>query len=121
MKKILVVDDEPYVTDIVKRKLEAQNYEVVVAQDGEEALNMAKAEKPHLIVLDIMMPVINGLEVCSRLKHDPKLSDIPVLMLTGRMKYSDKRMAEQCGADAYIPKPCSSVMLMDQIKKYTLE
>ncbi len=121
MKKILVVDDEQDVTDIVKRKLEAQNYEVLIAEDGEEALNLAKSEHPNLIVLDIMMPIINGLEVCSRLKHDPRLSDIPVLILTGKMKYSDKRIADQCGADAYIPKPCSSVMLMDQINKFMLE
>ena len=121
MKKILVVDDEPEITDIMRKKLEAQNFEVVIAQDGEEALSLAKSENPHLIVLDIMMPIINGLEVCSRLKHDPKLSQIPILMLTGKMKYSDKRIAEQCGADAYIPKPCSAGMLMDQINKFTLE
>ncbi len=66
----------------------------------------------------IMMPVINGYEVCARLKHDKELCHIPIVMLTTKIKYTDKKVAEQCGADAYIPKPYSSEMLMDEISKF---
>ena len=80
-RKILVVDDEPEVVELVKNRLENNDYEVITANDGEEALYRANTEMPNLIILDIMMPVIDG--------------------------YDDKKIAEQCGADAYIPKPYS--------------
>ena len=117
-KKILVVDDEPEVVELVKNRLEDNNYEVITANDGEEALYRANTEMPNLIILDIMMPVIDGYDVCARLKTDSKLCHIPILMLTAKIKYNDKKIAERYGADAYIPKLYSSEMLLGQINKF---
>ncbi len=116
--RILLVDDELDVLELVKNRLEANDYQVSTANDGEEALHKAKVEKPDLIVLDVMMPVINGYEVCARLKQDKELCQIPVLILTAKIKYADKRIAETCGADGYIPKPYSSEILLDEINKF---
>lgn len=118
MGRILIVDDEPDVVDLVKNRLEANKYSVITANDGEEALHKVKTEKPDLVVLDVSMPVINGYEVCARLKNESDTSHIPVLMLTARIKYTDKKIADQCGADGYIPKPYSSDMLLQEINKH---
>ena len=117
-RKILVVDDEPEVVELVKNRLEDNDYEVITANDGEEALYRANTEMPNLIILDIMMPVIDGYDVCVRLKTDRKLCHIPILMLSAKIRYNDKKIAEQCGANAYIPKPYSSEMLLDEINKF---
>lgn len=116
--RILVVDDEPNIVELVKNRLEANQFEVITAADGLEALEKARAHRPHVIVLDIMMPVISGYEVCARLKQDVDLKNIPVLILTAKIKYTDKRIAEHCGADCYIPKPYCSEMLVEEINKF---
>tara|TARA_B100000745_G_scaffold23971_1_gene15926 strand:- start:322 stop:684 length:363 start_codon:yes stop_codon:yes gene_type:complete len=118
MRKILLVDDEPDVIDVIKNRLEQNEFEVIIANDGEEALHKLKSDKPDLVVLDVSMPVISGYEVCARIKHNRDYSHIPVLMLTARIKYTDRKVAQKCGADSYIPKPYSSELLIDEVNKF---
>jgi two-component system, OmpR family, alkaline phosphatase synthesis response regulator PhoP len=115
--KILLVDDEPDIVKVVKHKLEANQYEVVTAESGEKAILKARAEKPNLIILDVMLPAVSGYEICSVLKHDPELRGIPVLILTARIKPADQKIAELCGANAFLPKPYCSELLLDKIDR----
>lgn len=121
MKKILLVDDEPQLVEMVKMRLEANNYEVILASDGEEALEKARGEKPDLIILDIMLPKLDGYKVCRMLKFDDKYSSIPVIMFTARSQESEKSMGEEVGADAYIIKPFEPQMLLGKIKELLRE
>lgn len=121
MKKILLVDDEPQLVEMVKMRLEANNYEVILARDGEQALEKARGEKPDLIILDIMLPKLDGYKVCRMLKFDDKYSSIPVIMFTARSQESEKSMGEEVGADAYIIKPFEPQMLLSKIKELLKE
>lgn|SRR3989338_2503410 len=116
-KRILLVEDEKDLVDIVKFRLEANNYEVVVAYDGQEALDRAKKEKPDLIILDLMLPKIDGFKVCRMLKFDEKYKKIPIIMFTARAQESDKKLGEEVGADAYITKPFEPEALLVKIKE----
>lgn len=117
MSRILIVDDDEEILELVRNRLENHGYETVTAIDGGEALRKARTQKPDMIVLDVSMPVISGYEVCARLKSDEATRHIPVLILTGHIRYTDKKIAEHCGADGYLPKPYSSEMLLDEIAK----
>jgi CheY-like chemotaxis protein len=102
---ILVADDEPEVLDLVRLLLEWENYTVVEAKDGEQALAQAQATQPDLILLDVRMPKMNGLDVLERLQADPVLASIPVVMLSVLTTYPQVGKALQNGAIAYLPKP----------------
>ncbi|MGC2424371.1 MAG: response regulator [Nitrospirota bacterium] len=115
-KKILVVDDEMHILRIVKYKLESAGYDVLTALNGIEALKLAREEKPALIFLDIMMPGMNGYEVCSQLKNDPETKDIIIIMLTAKGQESDKIKGLEVGVDEYITKPFSPQDLLDRTK-----
>ncbi|MFH1681711.1 MAG: response regulator [Candidatus Eisenbacteria bacterium] len=117
-KKILVVDDEVYILHILDFSLGAEGYEVLTAADGEEALRVARTEKPDLIVLDIMMPKVDGFEACRRLKADPETSPIPVILLTAKGREVDRQMGMEVGADDYIVKPLSPIRLIEKIENY---
>jgi len=116
VKKILVVDDEMHIIRIVKYKLESAGYEVYTALNGADALKIAKEEKPALIFLDIMMPGLNGYEVCSQLKNSAETRDIIVIMLTAKGLESDKIKGLEVGVDEYITKPFSPQDLLDRAK-----
>ena len=116
-KKILVVDDEINFLKILKLNLEAKNYEVVTALDGEEALKKLKSEKPDVVILDIMLPKLNGDEVCRGIRNDPVFSKTPVIMLTGKDADVDRIVARVIGADIYITKPSDFEKLNSAIKK----
>lgn len=103
--KILVVDDEENIRKLVKYNLILDGFEVVLAVDGKDGLDKAISEKPDLILLDIMMPEIDGLEVCSRLKKNPETRDIPIFMLSAKGQMQDLEDAYEMGADNYITKP----------------
>ena len=118
MSTILIVDDDQEILALVKKRLENHGYQTLTACDGEEALYQIDLQKPDIIVLDVSMPVINGFEVCARLKGDASTRHIPVLMLTGHIRYTDKKIAEHCGADGYIPKPYSAQLLLDEIARH---
>ncbi|MEW6456492.1 MAG: response regulator [Acidobacteriota bacterium] len=116
MEKILVVDDERDILEILKYNLEKENYQVITETDGNSALRVAKEKKPNLIILDIMLPGINGIELCKILKNDEKTKDIPIIMLTVKSEEIDKVLALEIGADDYVTKPFSVRELLARIK-----
>jgi Response regulators consisting of a CheY-like receiver domain and a winged-helix DNA-binding domain len=107
-KKILVTDDSPTIVAITKELLESAGYSVITATDGQEALEKTKKERPDLIVLDLMLPKIDGYKVCAMLKFDKNYSKIPVIILTARAGESDKELGAEVRADAYVTKPFDS-------------
>ncbi|MEA2640203.1 MAG: hypothetical protein QOF51_1597 [Chloroflexota bacterium] len=111
--RILVVDDEPMVTEVVGRYLQREGFDVSLAGDGEEALRLARAERPDLVVLDLMLPRIDGLEVCRTLRRD---SRIPIIMLTAKGEEIDRILGLELGADDYLVKPFSPGELVARIK-----
>lgn len=117
-KKILIVDDEPHTVQTVKDRLEFGGYEVITAVDGEEALSKARNDAPNLILLDLMLPKMNGYEVCQLLKFDQKYKHIPIIMLTARTQETDKNMGKETGADEYVTKPFEFDDLVSKIKTY---
>ena len=114
--RILVVDDEPDVLELVVFHLEKEAYRVDVADTGDKALKMARENLPSLLVLDLMLPGINGLEICRLLKRDPKTRDIPILMLTARAAEEDRIKGLELGAHDYVTKPFSPRELVLRIK-----
>jgi DNA-binding response OmpR family regulator len=106
-KKVLVCDDEPYIVESVSYVVRKAGYEVVMAEDGMEALSMARQERPDLIFLDIMMPRLSGQEVCRQLKQDPDTKGAYIVMLTARGQEEDERRAMEMGADEFMTKPFS--------------
>jgi two-component system response regulator VicR len=110
---ILVVDDEPAILDVLTYNLEKAHYRVVVARDGGEALNQARRERPDLIILDLMLPGMDGLEVCREIRRE---GDLPIIMLTARDEEIDRVVGLELGADDYVVKPFSMRELMARVK-----
>ena len=117
-KKILIVDDEPDIVETLKFLVESEGFEGITALDGEEALKKAKEEKPDIIILDVMLPKINGYKVCRLLKFDSKYKHIPILMVTARSQEEDKVIGEETGADEYITKPFDINEIVEKIHFY---
>lgn len=117
-KKVLIVDDEKDIVETLQFILESEGLECVVAYDGEEALSLAKTQNPDLIVLDVMLPKINGYKVCRLLKFDAKYKHIPILMVTARTQEEDKIIGEETGANEYITKPFDIETITKLVKKY---
>jgi DNA-binding response OmpR family regulator len=116
--KILLVDDEVDLVETVRFSLEAEGYQVLVSFNGEDALNKARTEKPDLILLDLMLPKLDGYKVCRLLKFDERYKHIPILMLTAKTQEKDKILGKETGANAYITKPFDMDELMEQIRGY---
>ncbi len=122
-KKILLVDDDPDFVEAVKVIVEKGGYDVKVAYDGQEGLEAVAEEKPDLIVLDVMMPVMNGHEACAKLKKDKETAEIPIILLTAvadrvtTSTYTHRDMLES-EADDYIPKPVEPKELLELIKNW---
>lgn len=116
MARILVVDDEKNIVELVQYNLQREGYEVLVAYDGNEALSVTHTQKPDLIVLDVMLPGMDGLEVCRRLSQDEQTRNIPVIMLSARADELDKVLGLELGADDYVTKPFSPRELVARIK-----
>lgn len=117
-KKILVVDDQVDLVKTIQFALEMEGYEVLVSYNGEDALNQARRENPDLILLDIMLPKLDGYKVCRLLKFDEQFKHIPILMLTAKTQEKDKILGVETGADEYITKPFDIDELIGKIKKY---
>ncbi len=117
-RKILIVDDEVYILHILDFSLGAEGYEVITAADGEEALAKARGEKPDLVVLDVMMPKVDGFEACRRLKNDPETRELPVILLTAKGREVDRKMGIEVGADDYMVKPFSPSKLIQKIESF---
>ncbi|HZK43227.1 MAG TPA: response regulator transcription factor [Syntrophomonadaceae bacterium] len=114
--KILVVDDETYIVELVKFNLEKEGYEVLEAYDGLKALEIVELEYPDLIILDIMLPYMDGLEVCKTIKESPEFNKIPIIMLTAKGDEYDTVLGLEMGADDYIKKPFSPRELVARVK-----
>jgi len=117
-KKILVVDDEVDLVKTIQFSLEVEGYTVLASNDGEDALSQARKESPDLILLDIMLPKLDGYKVCRLLKFDEKYKHIPILMMTAKTQEKDKILGMETGADEYITKPFDMDELMEKIKAY---
>lgn len=117
MKKILIVEDESSLAEALKMRFEANGYKVDIAGDGQEALKMVRNSPPDLIILDIMLPKIDGYKVCRILKFDEKHKSIPVVMLTAKVQDKDRELGFEVGADAYIVKPFDSHHLTEKVKE----
>ena len=114
--RILVVDDEPDVLELVVFHLKKAQFKVAVADTGDQALKIAREQVPSLLILDLMLPGINGLEICQLLKQDPKTRDIPILMLTARAGEEDRVRGLELGAHDYVTKPFSPRELVLRVK-----
>ena len=117
-KRVLIVDDEPDIVEAIKFNLELENIECIEAYDGEEAFSKAKKENPDLIILDIMLPKMNGYKIARLLRFDESYKSIPIIMLTARTQEKDIELGEETGANEYVTKPFDMNMLMDLVKKY---
>ncbi|HUQ38949.1 MAG TPA: response regulator [Acidimicrobiales bacterium] len=113
---VLVVDDDPVIQKLLQVNFEMEDYLVLVAGDGEEGLGMARAERPDIVLLDIMMPKMNGLEVASALKGDPGTADIPIILLSAKAQGTDLQAGQDTGADEYITKPFDPLELLERVK-----
>ena len=117
-KKILVVDDEELTTELAKTFLEKYGFNVIIASTGESGLELAESENPDLILLDVMLPIMDGFAVCKKLKENAKFKDTPILMFTAKGLSSDIEKGEEVGADEYIVKPFSGKALVATIRKH---
>ncbi len=116
-KRILLVDDEIDFVELVRTRLEDNNYEVIIAYNGEEGLEKAEREEPDLIILDIMLPKISGFDVCRKLKIEENFKDIPIVMLSAKFQPNDITFGKAMGADAYITKPFEPQVLIEKIRE----
>jgi len=117
-QNILVVEDEEEIQELVRYNLRNDGYGVVCAGTGEDALKQARANAPDLIVLDLMLPGLDGLEVCRKLKEDPKTREIAIVMLTAKSADEDKQQGMEAGANLFLPKPISPqrlIQLVDEV------
>ncbi len=116
-RKILLVDDEPGILTVVSNRLRSNGYDVITAKDGQEGLDIAKKEKPDLIILDLLLPKMDGYKVCALLKKDTRYAKIPIVMFTAKAQKEDADLGEEAGADAYIVKPFDAQALLAKIQE----
>jgi len=114
--RILLVDDEPSIVKMVGKRLEVEGFEVLIATDGQDALTKARTQLPDLIVLDLMLPKLNGYEVCTMLKQDARYQKIPVVLFTAKTQEKDEKLGMECGANAYVRKPFRAQELLETIR-----
>jgi two-component system, OmpR family, alkaline phosphatase synthesis response regulator PhoP len=114
-KRILLIEDEFDMVYALVIQLEAVGYEVLVARDGQTGLDVARKEKPDLIILDLMLPKVDGFKICRMLKFDKRYMKIPIIIFTAKIQDQDKQLGKEVGADAYITKPFDAQVLLDKI------
>ena len=117
-KQVLIVDDDPLIVKILKDPLERAGYQVRVATHGLEALQFVKASQPDLIILDILMPLLDGFKTARILKFDKRFRNIPIIVLTSRATEGERKIGEQVGADEYLYKPFRPPQVLDTVKRY---
>jgi DNA-binding response OmpR family regulator len=115
--RILLVDDEPDLVQMVSVRLKAAGYEISTAYDGQEALEKVKESRPDLMILDLMLPKLDGYKVCRLLKLDERTRGIPILIFTARAQVEDVTLATECGADAYLTKPFEAKVLLGKLQE----
>jgi DNA-binding response OmpR family regulator len=116
LKKLLIVDDEAGVRALVRMTLDSGVYEIFEASEGFEALDLAREHRPDLVLLDVMLPDVSGMDVCRKIKDDPDLASTTVVMLTARAQTNDVGDAEEAGADGYFTKPFSPIALTRKVE-----
>ena len=114
--KILIVDDEQNIVISLKYLMQREGYTVAVADDGERGLALVRSERPDLVLLDVMMPKMNGFEVCRVIRGDPALTGVRILMLTAKGREAEREKGLELGADAYVTKPFSTRDLVARVK-----
>ncbi len=117
-KQILLVDDDPLIIRLLKDPLEKAGYQVKVATHGLEALQTVKERRPDLIILDILMPMLDGFKTARLLKFDKRFKDIPIIVLTSRNTEGERRMGEQVGANEFLLKPFRLPQVLEVVKRY---
>jgi two-component system alkaline phosphatase synthesis response regulator PhoP len=120
-ERILVADDEPFILRSLTFVLRTQGHEVFEAKNGEEAIALVHKEKPDLVFLDVMMPLMNGYDVCQKIKSDPELNRVHVIMLTAKGQESDRVKGLAAGADEYMTKPFSPSKIIQRVKDVMAE
>jgi len=114
---ILIIDDEPDIAEVLAARLDLEGYKTRMANNGKEGIESARGKKPDLIILDVMMPVLNGYEACKILKNDEKTKTIPILILTALPHVGDADKAFEVGANDYLNKPYKNDRLIEKVKK----
>ena len=114
--RILLVDDEPSIVKMVGKRLEIEGFDVIVAMDGQEGLTKAQTEHPDLLILDLMLPKLNGYEVCTMLKQDTRYQKIPIVLFTAKAQDKDEKLGMECGANAYVRKPFRAQELLEKMR-----
>jgi len=117
-KRILAVDDEPHILKLVSFSLRAKGFDVLEATDGLSAIEIAEAEQPDLILMDVMMPALDGYEACRRIKANPKTAHIPVVMLTAKTQVAEQKTGLDAGALDYVCKPFTPKDLVAQVNGF---
>ncbi len=117
-RKILVADDETHITTLYQAILTIEGFEVIITDDGQEALNKAKTAKPQLMILDIKLPTLTGWEVCRRIKDDSSLKNIPIIIASAFGQKEDRLRSSEAGADDFMPKPFDSKTLLEHVRKF---
>jgi two-component system, OmpR family, phosphate regulon response regulator PhoB len=115
LKKLLIADDEAGIRRLVRMTLDSDEYEIIEASNGNEALELARQHKPALMLLDVMMPLLGGFDICRDLKGDPETASITIVILSARTQDSDRNEAREAGADDYFIKPFSPLALMRKV------
>ncbi|TLZ80724.1 MAG: response regulator [Betaproteobacteria bacterium] len=116
VRRILIVDDEPNIVTLLEFLMRGSDYEVRVARNGEEALRRAESFRPDLVLLDVMMPQRSGFEVCQKIRENPALRDVKIVMLTAKGRDLEKDRGLNLGANAYVTKPFSTKELMNTVR-----
>ncbi|MGI5835796.1 MAG: response regulator transcription factor [Chloroflexota bacterium] len=114
-KKLLLIDDEPAIQTLVRLVMEADGWQVLVASEGARGLDLAREQKPDVILLDVALPDVSGLEICRQLKADPATNSVPIAMLTAMAQETDRRAAMALGADDYVTKPWRPAALIARV------
>ncbi len=116
-RTVLVVDDDPVILKLLEVNFDMEGFAVLVARDGAEGVEVARRERPDLIVSDIMMPVMSGIELVAELKGDPDTSDIPIILLSAKAQNADVHTGLDAGADDYVTKPFEPLDLVDRVNR----
>ncbi len=118
MAKILIAEDSPTAAEMLRRTIVPLGHEVVLANDGQNAEELIRKEKPDLLILDIIMPKVNGFQLCRSLRADPEFKDLPILVITSMDRESDRYWGMKQGANEYLVKPVDSELLVEKIQSY---
>lgn len=121
MARVMAVDDDPVIRGLLEVNLEMEGHQVITAVDGQDALDKVHTERPELILLDVMMPNVNGWQVAEALKGDPATRDIPVVFLSARAMEADVRKGAELGVESYVTKPFDPIELMDLVHRLLKE